>query len=202
VTTVQEPGLPVADKIVAAIDRLARGQRAHRQVVATTHHLSPLQLELLTTVGSGLPAEPTVGQLARELAVAQPTVTDSVRALEGKGLLTRQPDPTDRRRSRVQLTEVGVALVDWIQGGDRELVEAVSGLAGDRPGQLLEGLLELIAAMVDHGLIDVARTCTTCQHHRLLSDGTHHCTLLQADLPAASLQVNCPEHLEIASHRI
>jgi DNA-binding MarR family transcriptional regulator len=200
-TSVQEPGRPVADKIVAAIDRLARGQRAHRQVVATAHRLSPLQLELLATVGSGLPAEPTVGQLARELAVAQPTVTDSVRTLEGKGLLARESDPTDRRRSRVTLTAAGAALVDQLQAGDRNLVDAVSGLGDARQGQLLEGLLDLIAAMVHHGVIDVARTCTTCQHHRLSPDGTHHCTLLQVDLPAASLQVNCPEHLAVASHR-
>ena len=65
------PALPA--KVVDALARLARGQRAHRQAVATQHNLTPLQLELLVTLGQAPPPEPLVGALARELAVTQPT---------------------------------------------------------------------------------------------------------------------------------
>ena len=185
---------PVPAKVLDALGRLARGQRAHRQAVSTRNNLTPPQLELLTTLANAPPPEPLTGALARELAVTQPTVTDSLRALEGKGLIERNSDPVDRRRATITLTAVGSALTDQIATADRTMLDAVASLHPHRQEQILVALLDLISAYVDAGVIDTARTCTTCHHHRLGTDGTHHCTLLAIDLPAAELRVNCPEH--------
>lgn len=182
------------DRVVGALDRLARGLRAHRQAVATRHHLSPLQLELLAVVAAGPPPEPLGGTLARELAVSQPTVTDSLRALVDKGLVARTPDPADRRRTLVSVTPAGAALADQLTAADRTVRDAIGALDPARQGELLDALLDVIARFVDAGVIDVARTCTTCHHHRRRPDGGHHCTLLGTDLTPVELRVNCPEH--------
>lgn len=189
----------VAAKLLSALDLLARGQRSHRQRAATSHRLSPLQAELLLTLHGGVPPVPLVGQLAREMAVSQPTATDSIRSLERKGLLERRPDPVDGRRSLVELTAAGAALADQLAASERDLSAATAGLGTDRREQLLEGLLELVAAFVDDGVVDVARTCTTCRHQVLRAGKVRHCSLLQVDLPPAELRVNCPEHLSAMS---
>lgn len=186
------PSVPA--KVLDALGRLARGQRTHRQAVATQHNLTPLQLELLVTLGQAPPPDPLVGAMAREVGVSQPTTTDSLRALEDKGLVTRGPDAADRRRTTVALTPAGTAVLDQVATADRTMLDAVATLSPDRQEAVLGSLLELIATMVDAGIVDVARTCTTCHHHRQSTDGRHHCTLLRVDLPVAELRVNCPEH--------
>lgn len=188
-------------KVVAALDRLTRAQRAHRQAIAEQQGLSPLQIEVLRTLANGTPPEPVVGQLAAELAVRQPTVTDSVRALERKGLLERRQDPADARRTRLALTPAGARAVATVASSDEALLEAVARLGTDVQEATLTSLLGLIATMVEAGAITVARTCLTCRFHEQPGPTRHHCTLLEIDLPPAQLRVNCPEHEVSASVR-
>jgi DNA-binding MarR family transcriptional regulator len=194
------PGLPA--KVLDALGRLARGQRAHRQAVATQHNVTPLQLELLATLAAAPPPDPLVGQLARELAVTQPTITDSLRALDAKGLIARDADPADRRRTTVALTPAGTAIADQLAAADHRLLDAVTSLDPHQQEQVLTSLLDLIAALVDADVIDVARTCTTCHHHQLLPEGTHHCTLLAIDLPPPSYGSTAPTTRQPAPHDI
>jgi DNA-binding MarR family transcriptional regulator len=182
----------LAAKIVAALDRLARGLRRDRQAFATRHGLTPLQLGLLRTIAEGPPPQPLVGLLATELGVAQPTITDSLAALDRKGLLRRGPDAADRRRTAVALSAEGEDLVG--RAGDHALFEGVAALDPKAQEALLPALLAVIAHLVDAGVITVARTCLTCRFHRSDTPGGHHCTLLKLDLPPSGLRVNCPDH--------
>jgi DNA-binding MarR family transcriptional regulator len=181
-------------KIVAALDRLARGHRRHQQAVASQHGLTPLQLELLTTLAAGPPPEPLVGLLARELSVTQPTVTDALLALERKGLLTRRGDAADRRRTTVALTAAGRRIVEAVSGADQRLRDGAAALDRSIQETTLGALLHLIGHLVDVGIIDVARTCLTCRYHEEIAAQGHFCTLLEVDLPPAELRVNCADH--------
>ena len=49
----------------------------------------------------------TQAQLARRVAIEQPTMVRTVDRMERDGLVTRTPDPRDRRASRITLTERG-----------------------------------------------------------------------------------------------
>lgn len=49
----------------------------------------------------------TPGQIARQLGLSTPTVTRTSARMETAGLLTRKPDPDDRRLVRVFLTAQG-----------------------------------------------------------------------------------------------
>lgn len=149
--------------------------------------------ELLATLADGPPPEPYVGLLATQVAVSQPTATDSLRALADKGLIQRHSDPSDRRRSMVEFTSAGRRLTRDLARVDDDLIAAISVLPTEVQEATLETLLMLIDRLVDTGAIDVARTCLTCRHHQ--TDGaTHRCTLVGTDLPTAELRINCPDH--------
>lgn len=180
---------PLAARVAAALDRIARARRVHRQAVATRHGLTSLQVELLTTIADGPPPPPQVGLLAVEVGVAQPTATDSVRALERKGLVERGGG----RRSALELTAAGRLLVDDLVLADQGLTRVIEALPIAVQAATLEVLLTLIAQLAVTGAVTVSRTCLTCRFHA--HDGaSHHCTLLGADLPPADLRVNCPDH--------
>ncbi|MCC7365593.1 MAG: MarR family transcriptional regulator [Dehalococcoidia bacterium] len=181
-------------KVVAALDRLARGQRSRRQAIAAAHGITPLQAELLSTLALGEPPAPAIGLLARELGISQPTVTDSLRALERKGFIAREKQHADARLVSVVLTPDGEQLCGQLAAGDRELIAAAASLHPPAQEALLEHTLALIARLVGLGYINVARTCLTCRFYEQADGGIHRCRLLDTALGPAELRVNCPEH--------
>lgn len=90
----------------------------------------------------------TIGEAARHLDRAQSVVSDIVTQLEGHGLLEREPDPGDRRRTLVWLTDAGrTRLRDDADVLDRQLVaRAMSHLDDTTRRGLIDGLEALIAA--------------------------------------------------------
>ncbi|HWL45635.1 MAG TPA: MarR family winged helix-turn-helix transcriptional regulator [Ilumatobacter sp.] len=183
---------PLAGKIVVALDLLARARRTQRQATATHHGLTPLQLDLLAALADGPPPEPRVGMLATEVGVAQPTVTDSLNTLAGKGLVERRRADRGARQVAVGLTTEGRRVAEAARTDDGTAA-VLAGLSPADQRAVFESLLTLIARLADAGAIDVARTCPTCRYHR--HDGrTHRCALLDIDLAVADLRVNCPDH--------
>ena len=89
----------------------------------------------------------TVGEMAVHLDRAQSVVSDIVTHLERDGLLEREADPADRRRTLVWLTESGRAALD------REnrvldlplLASALDGLPAETAAALLAALRGLLA---------------------------------------------------------
>ena len=90
----------------------------------------------------------TIGEAARHLDRAQSVVSEIVTQLESHGLLEREPDPDDRRRTLVWLTDAGrTRLRDDADVLDRSLVErAMERLDDNTRRGLIEGLTALIAA--------------------------------------------------------
>ena len=86
-----------------AVTRQMRRHRPH-------HGLTLSQLELLGEVsrtGVTTPAE-----LGVRLHVRVQSLTDSINELVTRGLVSRRPDETDRRRQLIELTPAGTALLE------------------------------------------------------------------------------------------
>ena len=182
----------LSTKVVAALDRIARGVRSHRQVIATGAGVTPLQADLMRTVAEGKPPEAQPSSLAAELGVSQPTASDALGALVCKGLVRRTATPGDRRSSTYSLTAPGARVVDDLRHADAVLSESVAALSTTDQERALGTLLALISSLLSSGVLRVARTCPTC---RFFEDGrTPRCGLLQAPLAPSDYRVNCPEH--------
>jgi DNA-binding MarR family transcriptional regulator len=90
----------------------------------------------------------TIGEAARHLDRSQSVVSDIVTQLEGKGLLERERDPADRRRTLVWLSPAGFDhLARDRQVLSSDLVRrAVRAMAPGRRAALLTGTRALLAA--------------------------------------------------------
>lgn len=90
----------------------------------------------------------SIGEAALHLDRAQSVVSGIVTQLEGHGLLEREPDPANRRRTLVWLTEAGLArLRDDADVLDRRLVaEAMEDLDEATRRGLIDGLDALLRA--------------------------------------------------------
>ena len=92
----------LANALRPAVLRLARRLR---QVRDDSHDLGSNQLSAMSVLlGSG---KLTMGELAAQELMQPPSMTRIVNGLEQRGLVTRTPDPHDRRSARVNLTEEG-----------------------------------------------------------------------------------------------
>lgn len=89
----------------------------------------------------------TVGEMSDHLDRAQSVVSEIVSGLEEKGLLAREKDPANRRRTLVWLTDGGLALL----AADRRvlsvelLADAVAELPRADRAALLRGIQALLA---------------------------------------------------------
>ena len=162
-------------KVLAAVERLGRALRAARQDVATRHEVSLLGLSVIETLADGRPRR--VGDLAAELDVSQPTVSDAVTVLDKRGLIRRDRDPADLRSTLVALTD----------DGDHLPADTATELAP----LLAAGSARLQAA----GVITVNRSCLSCRHYQPPGPRSRaRCLLLATALADRDLRVDCPEH--------
>ncbi len=180
-------------KFIAAIERLSRALRVARQHVATSHGLSLLQVQIVELLVDGRPRR--VGELASELDVTQPTVSDSILALESKQLLTRTPDPTDRRASVLSLTESGTSLAEQLAHELSPLLDEDRATSDDDQATALAVTLEEIRRLQANGTITVNRSCLTCRHYQPpATSETAYCLLLRQRLAPRDLRVDCHDH--------
>ncbi|HEX4212833.1 MAG TPA: MarR family transcriptional regulator [Candidatus Dormibacteraeota bacterium] len=92
----------------------------------------------------GRRGELPVGGLARELAVGLPAASAVVDRLVEHGLVRRQEDPSDRRRTLVRLSPQGEELLARLNQGSREVFETwLDNLPEPQLEQLVSGLRSL-----------------------------------------------------------
>jgi DNA-binding MarR family transcriptional regulator len=124
---------------------LARAARRLRQEAGT--ELSPSLTAALATVARCGPLTPS--ELADAERVRRPTITRVLARLEEEELITRTPDPGDRRSTLVAIAPAGAALLDAARTRkDAFLSERLEGLSPAdratlaRAAAILEGMLE------------------------------------------------------------
>ena len=96
------------DRLIDGLDRFASAMRCEVRRSNASRGLNPAQGAVLRML-LARPAGLRVRVLAAHLGVRQPTVTGSVIALERKGLVRRQTDPTDARATIVKATPEALA---------------------------------------------------------------------------------------------
>jgi len=100
----------IAAAEIAARLRLSATRLARRLRQESGAGLSPSQQSALAVIANHGPL--TLGALAEHERVAPPSITKVVSKLECDGLVTRAPDPSDRRICRVAISPAGEALLD------------------------------------------------------------------------------------------
>ena len=124
----------IASRLRLSATRLARRLRQESGA-----GLSPSQLSALAVIANHGPL--TLGALAEHERVAPPSITKVVSKLESDGLVTRTPDPADRRICRVAVSPSGETLLEEIRRRKTAWLTArISQLDADRQRRLADAL--------------------------------------------------------------
>lgn len=190
-------------KIVAALERLGQVFQVLLRGKAEESNLSPIQIRIMVHLLFHPAGFCHVGDLARQFDLTYATVSDAVSTLAGKGLVSKEPDPDDRRARVLRLTDEGEDMTSELSGWagtvQRVLKNHLGGHSDAEKVIVMRFLMDLIAELQEEGVITVARMCKTCRFfgknwHPEDPEAPHHCKLLEKPLKLHDLRIDCPEH--------
>ncbi|HEX6933291.1 MAG TPA: MarR family transcriptional regulator [Streptosporangiaceae bacterium] len=137
-------------QVLSRVSRLARHLDRARRTAFAAHGLETWEFDVLSALRrQGPPYQLSPGALLRATLVTSGTMTNRIDRLAEGGLVTRLPDPQDKRGVLVRLTDRGKAVADAALAG---LLEQERGLlagldASERA--LLASLLRLLLSPFD-----------------------------------------------------
>jgi DNA-binding MarR family transcriptional regulator len=143
----ERPDLDVTPlTILSRVLRLARHLDLARGSAFAEHDLEGWGFDVLSALRrEGPPYELSPGQLVAQTLVTSGTMTNRVDRLAARGLVSRGPDPSDRRGVKVALTDTGRSVVDAAMADllDREriLLNQLPPSERDHLAELLRRLL-------------------------------------------------------------
>jgi DNA-binding MarR family transcriptional regulator len=137
-----------AGALAEVVTRLRRALRTSIRSEYPWESLPMAQVELLLALRERQPAR--IGELAARLTLAPNTISGLVQQLVEAVLVTRDPDPADRRVATVTLTPAGRAKLDaWELAHHRRLGAALSEL-GSNDQAAVWAALPALSRLVEH----------------------------------------------------
>ncbi len=155
--------------------------------------LKPVQWEALRYLARANRFSRTPSALTAYLGTTKGTVSQTLGALERKGLVAKEADPADRRQVRIALTDEGAKLLadDPIHA----VLQSTSGLSeADRSG-IADGLQTILTETLRRRGGRPFGACHTCRFFKPdhPEGAPHRCGLLDAPLSAEDSDQICVE---------
>lgn len=187
----------INSKVIASLAKLSEVFWVLLQTQAQRHGLSGTQLQLLLFIKF----HPASNQrkaafMAREFHVTKATISDSIKALEQKGLIQRNSDVNDSRSFILSLSSKGEELAAAAENFTSPLDAGVDELPAPQKELLLTSIFDLIYRLNQAGIISTQRMCYNCRYYGGDRKDHHFCHLLNQPLAVGDLRLECPEFMK------
>lgn len=182
-------------KIVASLERIAQAFRVLLWQESKEFSLSPIQVQVLIFLLYHSDEKRKVSYLADEFNMTKATISDTIKTLEQKSLITKEYEPHDTRSYIIHLTRKGEEIAGKTSLFTKEIRTPVDQLHPDDKENLLLSLLNIIRHLNRSEIITIQRMCMTCSYYRSSDEGQKHfCNLLNQNLHVTDLRIDCTEH--------
>ncbi len=173
-------------RIAALIERIGRLTRAREAAT-----LAPAQWEALRFLARANRFSRQPGAVAAWLATTKGTASQTLMALERKGLIRKARHPSDGRITRLEPTQAGLALLE----GDpmHQLVAAIARLPPLHAAALSQSLAHIAGDLAPEGARPVFAGCAGCRHLETKGE-TRRCRNFGADLSGEETLLACVAH--------
>ena len=152
--------MPERAKIVELVDRLSR--IAHS--IQFAEGLNPAQWEALRYVARANRNSCSPGALADFMGSTKGTVSQTLKALETKGLIERHRKPGDRRAVHITVTPTGHDLL--LKDPLGRIHDALSPFDETEQLKIVDGMQGLLDIVQRHGQIPEFGPCLGCTHYK------------------------------------
>lgn len=180
-------------QIVQPLERLARLLRAREH----EGDLNPAQWEALRYLNRANRFSNSPGALTRYLGATKGTISQTVMALERKGLIAKSARAGEKRSLILTLTPQGLKVLSsdpW-----SALARTVDDLGGKTRRRLFKGLKEILSAELKRSRSETFGTCTSCRYFRekgreAHEHGPHLCMFFNQPLTSRETDRICIAH--------
>ncbi|MDB6105905.1 MAG: MarR family transcriptional regulator [Gammaproteobacteria bacterium] len=188
--------LSLPQALASALRRLAHLAHTSSWDQWAAQRLTPTQRRILDVVASRRESL-TLSALARELGVTPATASDSVGALESKGLVQKRRSDVDGRALALMLTSEGQSSVTALAALPDPLQDAFGALTAAEQEIFYRSAIKMIRGLQETGALPVSRMCVRCRHFEPFrtpeSGYPHYCHLATSPLADRHLRLECPE---------
>ena len=186
----------IDNRISEGLTRIAIAMRSDEWSKAEKAGLKPTQLAILELLAGRDSAR--VKEIAAHLGVSQPTATDSIAALERKGLVAKASAHGDKRATAIRITAEGKAAFGSVSPIETAAMEAARSLSPGEQEGLLLSLVKMIRHLQEADAIPIQRMCTSCRYFRPYQHSgaakPHHCNFVNAAFGSNELRIDCRDH--------
>jgi len=182
-------------KIVASLERISQAFRVLLWQESKEFSLSPIQVQVLIFLLYHSEEKRKVSYLADEFNMTKATISDTIKPLEQKNLITNEYEQHDTRSYIIHLTKKGKGIADKTSLFTKEIRTPIDKLHQDDKENLLLSLLNIIRHLNKSEVITIQRMCMSCSYYQPSDKGQKHfCKLLNQNLHVTDLRIDCPEH--------
>ena len=176
-------------RVLMLLERLGRLMQSRGHELG----LKPVQWEALRYLSRANRFSRTPSGLTAYLGSTKGTVSQTLIALEGKGLIRKKADPGDRRAVRLELTAAGRRALE--SDPLEEFAESLAALGKTGEGALERQLTALLSERLEQTEGRPFGICRTCTHfEKKAPEGKpHRCGLLDVPLSAEDAEQICVE---------
>ena len=190
------PDQPLDKRVTIGLAKIGIALKQQAWAEAGGRGLTPTQGQVLALLRAN-PEGLRLGALEEQLGVTAATTSDSVTALQRKGLVTKEPMAGDGRGVIVLLTPTGTREAAAAAAWPDFLLEAVGELSTVEQATFLRALVSMIRTLQEKGRIPVARMCVSCRFFRPYQHDNparpHHCAFVDAPFGDGELRLDCPD---------
>jgi DNA-binding MarR family transcriptional regulator len=193
-----QPVKNIDARLITALGKIAEVFRIMLWDQAKETGLSPIQIQILLFIRHHKEHLRRVVHVAHEFNLTKATISDSVKTLEDKGLITKIPDPQDARSQILKLTIKGNKLAMELSKFAEPLMTQIKNLDTDSKSDYYHSTLLILNGLVKEGLINQQRMCFSCSYYEPGKNGGF-CTFLKTNLSPGELKIDCPAYQEKAA---
>lgn len=184
----------LAQKLAGAFERLSIVYRLLLWEKGNRYGLTPLQIQVLFYLREHREEKRKPHLLAAYFLVKKPTISETLRILEGKGFIMRRKDPQNKRSVILTLTSKGEKIIEKLNNFVQPLEESINALTPKERERLYYFLFKLIYSLYKQGVIQEQRMCFLCKYYEKSYKGyTRYCKLLEKPLEVSGLRLDCPD---------
>ncbi|MBC8769809.1 MarR family transcriptional regulator [Arenibacter sp. BSSL-BM3] len=191
--------IDVSSKIVAGLERISEAFKVLLWDKAKLLGLSPIQIQILIFIAYHKTEFCNVSHLAKEFNITKPTISDAIRVLDKKGLITKNYSSNDSRSYSIGLSPEGKKMVEETSDFANPLKTQLTNINQTDLGGLFGTLSKLIYQLNRSGILTVQRTCYGCKFYRREAE-QDYCNLLDKELLNRDIRLDCPEFEERPTH--
>ena len=183
----------ISSKIIVGLERISEVFKTLLWEKAKVVGLSPIQIQILIFITYHRQELCNVSHIAKEFNITKPTISDAVRILDKKGLITKDFSSVDSRSYSIQLSQLGNKIVSEIENFADPLKNQLKEIQPFDLENLFRTLSQLIYQLNSNGILTVQRTCYGCKFYEQ-TDNKDFCNLLDKELLNSEIRLDCPEY--------